>query len=173
MKRNAIFPGTFDPWTTAHQNVLAQAVPLFDKVTIAIATNADKHPMLSWEELIEIATGEFKYQGYDVDVCAMDGCYCTVDYAAKHFCNFLIRGIRNTSDFVYEQSMAYTNLEINPSVQTVFFAAAPEFVHVSSSMVRGLIGTMMWQPRVQNYIPSAAWESFKEMIDKRDAILVR
>ena len=171
--RNALFPGTFDPWTTAHQNIFEQAVPLFDKITIAIADNANKHPLFSYDDrrkMIELATSHFKYQGYDVDIAVMDGVWCTVDYAAKHYCDYLIRGVRNTSDFVYEQAMAYTNLDINPSVQTVFFAAAPDLVHVSSSMVRGLIGTMMWKARLPNYIPTASWDTFSAIVDNSSKV---
>ncbi len=136
MSRVCLFPGTFDPVTLGHVDIVNRALNLFDKFYIAIGINANKEPMFpaelrkNWFE--EIFAGEPK-----VEVVVYDG--LTVDCCRKVGANFILRGIRYVSDFEYEKAIADMNRSLDADIETVFLTCLPQFTSVASTLVRDVI----------------------------------
>lgn len=134
MKR-AIFPGTFDPFTIGHLDILEKSMKIFDEVIIAIGKNHDKKTMYSVDkrkEFIELVTS--KYQ--NTKVMTYDG--LTVDFCKKTNSNFIVRGIRNVGDFEFEKAIARTNRVLS-EIETVFLLTSAKTSYISSSIVRDII----------------------------------
>ena len=132
----AIFPGSFDPITKGHLDILEQASKMFDKVIIAVAFNPEKKGFLSVEKRLLIIK-ECVKNFVNVEVDSYDG--LTVNYAEKMSANVLIRGVRNSKDFEYEFELAGINKTLNHSIETVFLIPSKENIFVSSSAVREII----------------------------------
>ena len=131
----AIFPGSFDPITKGHEDIIRRAIPLFDKLYIAIGTNSNKKTLFSIEErtsLIKHCFSEYS----NIEVCHYEG--LTVDLCKQLNAQYLIRGIRNSADFRYERDIAQTNKILNANIETLFLATSPQYAHISSSMIREL-----------------------------------
>jgi len=131
--RHAIFPGSFDPVTLGHLDVVERASRLFERVTIAVARHPSKRELLSLErrvELLRAATSRFG----NVDVVAFSG--LVVDGCRELGAHVIVRGIRNATDFEYEAQMARSNQAMAPEVDTVFVASNADHVHISSTLVR-------------------------------------
>ena len=133
MKR-AVFPGSFDPITLGHVDIINRALPLFDEIIIAIGINAAKKYMWSQEERVALIEKAFSgnnkikvktYTGLTADFCKAEGA------------GFILRGLRNTTDFNYEQTIAQANAKVN-GVDSVFIICSPEYSHISSSIVRDI-----------------------------------
>lgn len=135
-KKTAIFPGSFDPFTRGHHSVVARALNLFDEVVIAIGINALKKTLFSVEERVEMLNRLYAHEPR-VRVVAYSG--LTVDVAQEQGARFLLRGVRSTIDFEYERSIADVNRDIS-DMETVLIFAEPQYAHISSSVVRELIG---------------------------------
>ncbi len=133
MSKTALFPGTFDPFTKGHEATVHQALTLFDMVVIAVANNPKKQTLFSLEQRIEWVKGCFS--NAKIQVIAIDG--IVAEYCQQNNISHLIRGIRNTVDFCYEYELAHANKTFY-NVETVFLPALPQFVPVSSSIVREL-----------------------------------
>lgn len=134
-KKIALYPGSFDPITNGHLDVLERASRMFDEVVIAVLNHPTKNPFLTVEkrvELIKVATKELK----NVSVASFSG--LTVEYAKKIGAKFLIRGLRTITDFEYEVQLCQTNQVIANDIDTVFLSTKPEHNFISSSMVREL-----------------------------------
>ena len=134
MKR-AIFPGTFDPFTIGHLDILEKSIKIFDEVIIAIGKNHDKKTMFTVDkrkEFIELATS--KYQ--NIKVMIYDG--LTVDFCKETNSNFIVRGIRNVGDFEFEKAIARTNRVLS-EIETVFLLTSAKTSYISSSIVRDII----------------------------------
>ena len=134
MKR-AVFPGSFDPITIGHIDIINKGLQIFDELIIGIGENNDKKYMFSLEKRFEIIKSIFAKQN-NVKVQTYKG--LTVDFCKKNNSNFIIRGLRNPSDFEYEKTIAQTNTDIS-NIETVFFLANKENLNISSSVVRELI----------------------------------
>ena len=134
MKR-AVFPGSFDPITIGHIDIINKGLQIFDEIIIGIGENNDKKYMFSLEKRFEIIKSIFAKQN-NVKVQTYKG--LTVDFCKKNNSNFIIRGLRNPSDFEYEKTIAQTNTDIS-NIETVFFLATKENLNISSSVVRELI----------------------------------
>lgn len=136
MDRICLFPGTFDPVTLGHTDIIDRALPLFDKLIIGIGRNTNKTPMFSEEERVswikEIYKGNNK-----VDVLAYDG--LTVECCKKVNASFIIRGIRYVNDFEYEKAIADMNRSITGNIETVFLTCLPQYTSVASTLVRDVI----------------------------------
>ena len=132
----AVYAGSFDPVTKGHLDILRRSTEIFDKVIIAVANNPEKKCLLSVNERIElIKICTQKISG--TEVFSFDG--LTVDFAKKHNASVLIRGLRNTSDFEYENQLAQINMSLDGNIQTVFLISKQEYSFISSSCIRELI----------------------------------
>ena len=132
----AVYAGSFDPFTYGHLDILKRSSEIFDLVLIGIAVNPEKKCLLTTEERIDIikhCTNNIS----NVEVYAYEG--LTVDFAKQHNASVLIRGVRNVTDFEYENQIAQINFSLNKNIQTVLLASKPEHSFISSSAVRELI----------------------------------
>jgi pantetheine-phosphate adenylyltransferase len=149
MSRIAVFPGSFDPITKGHENILKRAIPLFDKVIVAVGTNSSKQAMFPIETRMQWIKSTFNFEP-KVSVEAYKG--LTVRFCMERQANFIIRGLRNTSDFQFEMGIAQMNKELNAAVDTVFFMTAPELSAINSTILRDIIRN---GGDVSKFIPTA------------------
>ena len=134
MKR-AIFPGSFDPITLGHYDIIERGVTVFDELIIAIGVNADKKYMFSLEERKQFIEECFKHEP-KIKVVTYKG--LTVDFCQKNNVDFILRGLRNPADFEFEKAIAHTNRDLAP-IETVFLLTAASTSYISSSIVRDVI----------------------------------
>ncbi len=135
--RRAIFPGSFDPLTNGHLDVIRRASPLFDEIIIAILNNPDKDPMFSVEERVDIINEilpSLSDNGCRLSVDSFSG--LTAEFAKRCSANAIIRGIRAVSDYEYELRMALMNRKLEPDIETVFFMADEAYSYVSSTLMK-------------------------------------
>jgi pantetheine-phosphate adenylyltransferase len=134
----ALYPGSFDPITFGHIDVIGRAAPMFDRLVIGVLINPRKSPMFNLDERIEVIREALRDELPDhsarIDVAGFDG--LTVDFAKQIGAEFVVRGLRAVSDFESEMQMAHTNRKLAPAVDTVFFMTALEHAYLSSSMVK-------------------------------------
>ncbi|PZR36743.1 MAG: pantetheine-phosphate adenylyltransferase [Azospira oryzae] len=134
MKRIALFPGSFDPFTKGHEDIVLRGLRLFDEIIIAIGYNSSKNKRYFPIEVMinHIST---TFAGYpNIKVQTYDE--LTAEYARKFNAHFLLRGLRNTTDFEYENSISQLNRNLNPDLETVFLITSPELAAISSSIIR-------------------------------------
>ena len=132
----AIFPGSFDPITNGHLDIVQRALPLFDKIIMAIGVNSVKKTLFDLDQRMDWLNQVFK--DYDkVHVATFEG--LTAHYCEKIGAKYLIRGLRNGSDFDYEKTISQLNNIIGDDLETVFFISRPNFSHISSTIVREII----------------------------------
>ena len=132
----AIFAGSFDPITRGQEDIVLQAMPLFDEIIIAIGVNIDKKYEFPLEKRIKWIENTFA-EYPNVKVVSYEG--LTVDLCKKMSAGFIIRGLRNTTDFEYESIIAEANKKLNPEVETVFFLSEPSLRCISSTVVRDVL----------------------------------
>ena len=130
----AVYSGTFDPITNGHIDIAQRALGMFDKVVIAIARNANKAPLFSLEERIDMIRESFANDAERVEVDIIPG--LLVEYAARRNATAIIRGLRAVSDFDYEMQLALVNRKLAREIDTVFLMAGLRWIFLSSSMVR-------------------------------------
>jgi len=133
--RRAIFPGSFDPITLGHYDIIKRGVTLFDEVIVAIGVNADKKYMFSLDERKKFIEDAFLDEP-KVTVVTYKG--LTVDFCLKHNVEFILRGLRNPADFEFEKAIAHTNRDLAP-IETVFLLTAAKTSYIASSIVRDVI----------------------------------
>jgi pantetheine-phosphate adenylyltransferase len=132
----AIYPGSFDPLTNGHVDIIQRGSGLFDKIVVAILVNLEKAPLFTVPERVDIARTVFA--GYaNVEVDTFDG--LLVDYARRRTASVIVRGLRAVSDFEYEMQMALMNRRLNPDVETVFMMPAEPYTYVSSRLVKEVV----------------------------------
>ncbi len=136
MQRICLFPGTFDPITLGHVDVVERAVGMFDKLVIGIGSNASKQPMFSIEQRIGWMKEIFRNEPR-IEVVGYEG--LTVDYCRTIGAHFILRGIRYISDFEYEKAIADMNRMLAPDIETVFLTCSPAYSTISSTLVRDVI----------------------------------
>ena len=129
----AVFPGSFDPITNAHIDIIERALPLFDKIHIALGVNSNKKYLLSLETRKAILQKIFKDEA-KITIDDYEG--LTIDYCQRNKANYILRGIRSVSDFEFEQPISQNNQIIDSSIQTIFLISSPGFSHISSTIVR-------------------------------------
>jgi pantetheine-phosphate adenylyltransferase len=132
----ALFPGTFDPVTFGHLDIIERALPLFDKLYIGIGTNANKLPMFSPEQRILWLNEIFKKEK-KVESVIYDG--LTVECCKQVGANYILRGIRYVNDFEYEKAIADMNRSLDGRIETIFLTCLPKFTSVASTLVRDVI----------------------------------
>lgn len=133
MSRIALFPGSFDPITLGHVDIIERAVPLFDEIRIAVGTNSAKNYLFSLEQRVQWIEETFA-QEPKVSVITYEG--LTVDFAREQGVQFLLRGLRNPADFEFEKAIAQANREMVPDLETVFLLTSARYAYISSSIVR-------------------------------------
>ena len=132
--KRAVFPGSFDPITLGHVDIIERALLLFDEIIIAIGVNAEKNYMWTLEERISKIETAFKGNS-KIKVSFYKG--LTADFCKAEKAQYILRGLRNTVDFTYEQTIAQANEKVN-GVDSVFLICSPEYSHISSSIVRDI-----------------------------------
>ena len=132
--RKAIFPGSFDPITLGHEDIIKRSIPLFDEIIIAIGVNAEKKYMFSLEERKKFIEETFKKEP-KVSVITYEG--LTIELCEKLKADFILRGLRNPADFEFEKAIAHTNRTLS-KIETVFLLTAAKTSFISSSIVRGV-----------------------------------
>jgi pantetheine-phosphate adenylyltransferase len=133
MKRNAVYPGTFDPITNGHQDLVRRAASIFDHVIVAIAANPQKAPMFSLEKRVDLAA---RVLGDLPNVEVMGYAGLTVDFARKHNLSVIVRGLRAVSDFEFEFQLANMSRHLSREIETVFLTPQEQFTFISSTLVR-------------------------------------
>ena len=135
-ERKAVFPGSFDPITTGHVDLVLRALPLFDQIIVAIGVNSQKHTLFELDKRKQWIEKVFADEPR-IKVDVFEG--LTVHFCKKVGARYLIRGLRNASDFDYEKTISQLNHIVGDQVETVFLISRPEFSHISSTIVREII----------------------------------
>jgi len=136
MDRIAIFPGSFDPITKGHENIILRASQLFDKIIVAVGNNSDKNSFFTLEQRVEFIKQTFVTKS-GIEVDTYDG--LTVEYCKKMNARFILRGLRSSLDFEYEKSISQLNRNLDSNIDTVFLITSPEFAAISSTIVREIL----------------------------------
>ena len=135
MKKIAVFPGSFDPITKGHENIVLRTIPMFDEIIVAIGVNSEKKGYFTVEKRLEWIKKVFaKYP--NVKVVSYTG--LTIDLCKKVKASYILRGLRTSVDFEFERSIGQMNKNICPEVETIFLLTAPEFTPLCSSIVRDI-----------------------------------
>jgi pantetheine-phosphate adenylyltransferase len=136
MQRIAIFPGSFDPVTKGHESIVLRAIPIFDKIIVAVGINAEKAGFFSVENRVKWLKNVFA-EHPTVSVDTYTG--LTVEYCKKNNVNYILRGLRTSADFEFERSIGQINKQMYPTIETVFLLTTPEHTALTSSIVRDII----------------------------------
>jgi len=129
----AVYPGSFDPLTNGHVDIILRGARLFDRIIVAILVNAEKSPLFSMEERVDIARKVFE-QERKVEVDTFDG--LLVDYVERRQAQVIVRGLRAVSDFEFEFQMALMNQRLNSRIETVFMMPAEQYTYISSRLIK-------------------------------------
>ena len=154
----AIYPGTFDPVTNGHLDILARAVKLFDKVIVSVARNSTKNPLFTEEERVALLRTLARRQR-NVEVDSFTG--LLVDYARSKKATAIVRGLRVISDFEYEFQMALTNRRLHEDVETVFLMPNEKYTYLSSSIVREVARL---NGDVKDFVPPVVLKALKKKL---------
>jgi len=155
MKKIAVFPGSFDPITKGHSDVVLRALPLFDKIIIAIGVNSQKQSLYPLEQRIDWIKEVFKDEK-KVTVESYEG--LTVNFCEKKHAQYLLRGIRSAADFEYEKTIAHLNHDMLPGLETILILSTPELSSISSTIVREII---RGKGKVAKFVPKEIAKYFK------------
>ncbi len=136
-ERVAVYPGSFDPITNGHVDIIQRGARLFDRIIVAVLVNPDKRPMFAVEERVETAREVFAGEP-KVEVDAFDG--LLIDFARQKQASVIVRGLRAVSDFEFEFQMALMNRRLAPDIETVFMMPAEAYTYISSRLVREVYG---------------------------------
>ena len=160
MNKTVICPGSFDPVTLGHLDVIGRASKMFDHVIVAVLVNSTKSPSFSIDERIEFL--KEATQGIEnVEVTSFDG--LLAEYCRERGVDAIVKGLRAVSDFEYEFQMAITNKKLNPQLETIFLTADSDSMYLSSSMVRE-VASMGGD--ISNFVPECIHDRIVERIDK-------
>lgn len=156
--RTAVYPGSFDPITNGHIDIVRRALKIFDNVYVAVIKNPEKKPFFSCEDRVKMIKEEFKGDK-NITVDSFDG--LLVDYARKVNADVIVRGLRAVSDFDYEFQMALTNLKMYPEIETIFIMTDYKYSYLSSSLVKQISGL---GGDVSGFVPEHVKQKLKKHI---------
>ena len=158
--RKAIYPGSFDPVTLGHLDIIVRASKIFDKLIVAVPVNPAKHASFTVEERMELLRRATQAEGLrNVEVDKVEG--LLADYAKQRQAMVLIKGLRALSDFEYEFQQALTNKKLNPELETMFLATSAGNMFLSSSMVKQVAG---FGGDISHFVPACILETIQERL---------
>lgn len=159
-KKIALFPGSFDPITKGHKSIVERALPMFDKIVVAVGTNTAKNSVFPLEKRIEWI--EKTFAQYDnVEVVTFNS--LTVDFCREIGAKYILRGLRNSTDFQYERNIARINQELDSEIETIFLMTKPDDAAISSSLVREILS---FGRDVSQFIPEEIRISINDIAKK-------
>jgi len=147
MSTVAVYPGSFDPPTNGHVDIISRGARLFDRIVVAILVNAEKSPLFTMEERVDILRQVFRDQP-NVEVDTFDG--LLVEYVERRHAQVIVRGLRAVSDFEFEFQMALMNRRLTPRIETVFMMPAEQYTYISSRLIKEVFAL---GGRVQGLVP--------------------
>lgn len=156
MSRICLFPGTFDPLTLGHVDIIDRALPLFDQIIVGIGKNTTKEPMFSAEQRLKWINELYKNES-TVKGAIYEG--LTVDFCKQVNANFILRGIRYVSDFEYEKTIADANRTLDNTIETVFLTGEPKYTSVASTIVRDILRN---HGDASHFLPEVVLKSLKK-----------
>ena len=156
MSTLAVYPGSFDPLTNGHVDIIERGARLFDRIIVAIAINAEKSPMFTMTERVDIARAVFRNHP-NVEVDTFDG--LLVNYVERRKANVIVRGLRAVSDFEYEMQMALMNRELAATLETVFMMPAAQYSFISSRLIKEVFAL---GGKVHGLVPELVEERLQE-----------
>jgi pantetheine-phosphate adenylyltransferase len=158
MSTLAVFPGSFDPLTNGHVDIITRGARLFDRIIVAILVNAEKSPLFTAQERVEIVREVFHPQP-NVEVDTFDG--LLVDYVERRQAQVIVRGLRAISDFEYEFQMALMNRRLNGRIETVFMMPAEQYTYISSRLIKEVFSL---GGRVHGLVPELVEQRLREKV---------
>jgi pantetheine-phosphate adenylyltransferase len=158
MSTLAVYPGSFDPLTNGHVDIILRGARLFDRIIVAILVNAEKSPLFSMEERVDIARSVFKDHA-SVEVDTFDG--LLVDYVERRQAQAIVRGLRAVSDFEFEFQMALMNQRLNSRIETVFMMPAEQYTYISSRLIKEVFKL---GGRVNGLVPELVEQRLREKV---------
>ena len=157
----AVYPGSFDPLTNGHVDIITRGARLFDRIIVAILVNAEKAPLFTMDERVEITREVFKAQT-NVEVDTFDG--LLVDYVARRDAQVIVRGLRAVSDFEFEFQMALMNQRLQPTIDTIFMMPAEQYTYISSRLIKEVFAL---GGRVHGLVPDMVEARLRDKLDRR------
>ena len=157
----AVYPGSFDPLTNGHVDIISRGARLFDRIIVAILVNAEKSPLFTMDERVEITRAVFRDHP-NVEVDTFDG--LLVDYVARRGAQVIVRGLRAVSDFEFEFQMALMNQRLNAKIETVFMMPAEQYTYISSRLIKEVVSL---GGRVQGLVPEIVEARLRDKIPAR------
>lgn len=163
----ALFPGTFDPLTLGHLDLIKRGSALFDQLAVAVMTNESKHPLFSVDERVQQVKKAVSGLA-NVSVITAEG--LSVDLMNRIGADYLMRGLRNANDFQYERDIAAMNNYLDDQCETIFFLAKPEYQHLSSSLLKEVTSA---GGDISAYLPANINEALKKRLEERQLMQVK
>jgi pantetheine-phosphate adenylyltransferase len=157
----AVYPGSFDPLTNGHVDIITRGARIFDRIIVAILINAEKAPLFSMEERLKIAQEVFK-DFPNVEVDTFEG--LLVDYVERRRAHVIVRGLRAVSDFEFEFQMALMNRRLNGKIETVFMMPAEQYSYISSRLIKEVFSL---GGRVHGLVPDTVEERLRQKVNTR------
>lgn len=158
----AVYAGTFDPLTVGHLWMIERGAELFDRLIVAIGINPEKKCLFSIESRLEMIYESTNKKLPNVEISTFTNQFL-ISYAQYVGAQFILRGIRNESDYEYERAMRNINSDLNSGITTIFLMPPREIVEVSSSMVKGLVGPEGWEKIASEYVPECVFKKLQEV----------
>ena len=157
----AVYPGSFDPLTNGHVDIITRGARIFDRIIVAILINAEKAPLFGMDERLEIAKEVFKDLP-NVEIDTFDG--LLVDYVERRRAQVIVRGLRAVSDFEFEFQMALMNRRLNGKIETVFMMPAEQYSYISSRLIKEVFSL---GGRVHGLVPDTVEERLRQKVNSR------
>jgi pantetheine-phosphate adenylyltransferase len=162
MSTLAVYPGSFDPLTNGHVDIISRGARLFYRIIVAVLVNAEKKPLFSMDERVEIARSVFR-DHRNVEIDTFDG--LLVDYVERRGAQVIVRGLRAVSDFEFEFQMALMNQRLNPRIETVFMMPAEQYTYISSRLIKEVFTL---GGRVHGLVPELVEQRLREKVAAKE-----